>query len=371
MVRKGMQDRKTVLCITALPPPITGVSVASEAIISHLKKRYCVDVVNYARGNLVSGTFSLRQFLNIISQGLRIIKLKGKAEYVYLAISSTFWGNLRDLFFLFLLGKEKRKNTVLHLHTGVLDRYLSSCPNWVKILNRKLLGDVKAAIVLGESHAHAFGQYLSQDKVKITKNGVGRELFIPEELLMKKYGKIEKINLLYLSNLMPEKGYEVLLDAYLSLSSNLREKTVLHFAGYFYDEFKKEKFLNTIKKEPNIFYHGPVSGGEKARLLRDAHIYCFPSYYYYEAQPIGILEAYASGCIVLTTNHGGIRDIFQDKVNGIWVEPRDIEGLRKNLELLILNIDKYKGYGFFNRRECAPKYTIERCCQEVEEVINL
>lgn len=364
-----MQDsRKTVLCIVALAPPITGVSVASEAIITHLKRGYCVDIVNYRRGNLVSGRFSLRQFLNIILQGLRIIKLKGKAEYVYLVISSTLWGNLRDLFFLFLLGKEKRKNAILHLHTGVLDRYLSSCPNWVKNLNRRMFSNVKAAIVLGESHAHAFGRYLSQDKVKIIKNGVGKELFIPEELLTEKYDKIEKINLLYLSNLMPMKGYEILLDAYLSLPSKVREKVRLHFAGYFYDDFKKKKFLSTIKKEPNIFYHGPVSGGEKVRLLWDTHIFCFPSYYY-EAQPIVILEAYASGCIVLTTNQGGIRDIFQDKINGLWIEPREMESLRKNLGLLILNIDKYKGYGFFNRRVCSPKYTIERCCQEIEEVL--
>jgi glycosyltransferase involved in cell wall biosynthesis len=36
----------------------------------------------------------------------------------------------------------------------------------------------------------------------------------------------------------------------------------------------------------------------------------------FEGQPISILEAYASGCVVLATGQEGIRDIFDNGVNG-------------------------------------------------------
>ena len=46
-----------------------------------------------------------------------------------------------------------------------------------------------------------------------------------------------------------------------------------------------------------------------------------PSYYHVpEGQPISILEAYASGCVVITTDHGGIKDIFRNNVNGFEVK---------------------------------------------------
>jgi glycosyltransferase involved in cell wall biosynthesis len=63
-------------------------------------------------------------------------------------------------------------------------------------------------------------------------------------------------------------------------------------------------------------YHGDssaciiVDGPGKKNLFSEAHIFCLPTYYPYEGQPIAILEAFASGCVVITTNHSGISDFF-------------------------------------------------------------
>ena len=87
--------------------------------------------------------------------------------------------------------------------------------------------------------------------------------------------------------------------------------------------------MQLITQAESIHYHGTVRGEEKRRLLRDAHVLCLPTYYPYEGQPISILEGYASGCAVITTDHSGIFDVvFKPGVNGLAVEKRSAESLR-------------------------------------------
>lgn len=365
-----MLNSQRILFISAVSPPITGVTTASNVILSRLQNRgYSLYVIDYARGSLISGKFSLKQFFNILIKGFRILQTKKKVTHVYLAISSSFWGNMRDIFFLLLLGKEKRKNTVLHLHTATFADYFSTSPRWVRYLNKKIFKDIRTAIVVGETFTNIFGSLISPDRVKVVKNCVETELLIPPPLLIKKNSCIEKINILYLSNLIPSKGYGLLLDAYLSLPEKTREKTILNFAGEFRDCRLKIPFLNRIANENNIFYHGRVQGNEKLKLLWNSHIFCLPSSYPPEAQPICVLEAYAAGCIVLTTNSGGIKDIFQHEVNGYLIPVGDKIALRNYLELVISDIDKHKDFAFHNRQEALEKYTQNRFNQEVEEIL--
>jgi glycosyltransferase involved in cell wall biosynthesis len=365
-----MLNSQGILFISAISPPITGVTTASYTILSHLRNIGCtLYEIDYSRGNLKSGKFSLKQFFNILIKGFRILRTKKKVAHVYLAISSNFWGNMRDIFFLLLLGKEKRKSTVLHLHTATFADYFSTLPQWVRYLNKKMFKNIRTAIVVGETFSNIFGSLISSNRVKVVKNCVKTELLIPAPFLIKKNSYIEKINILYLSNLIPAKGYELLLDAYLSLPEKTREKTILNFAGEFGDCRLKTSFLSRIPNENKIFYHGQVQGNEKIKLLWNSHIFCLPSSYSPEAQPICILEAYAAGCIVLTTDSGGIKDIFQHKVNGYSIPAGDKIALRNYLELVISDIDKHKNFASHNRQDAIEKYTQNRFNQEVEEIL--
>ncbi|WP_427042082.1 glycosyltransferase [Fusobacterium sp. SB021] len=52
-----------------------------------------------------------------------------------------------------------------------------------------------------------------------------------------------------------------------------------------------------------------------------------------EGQPISILEAYVTGCAVITDeNIGGIGDIFQNEINGISCTARDVENIYLAIE---------------------------------------
>jgi glycosyltransferase involved in cell wall biosynthesis len=60
-------------------------------------------------------------------------------------------------------------------------------------------------------------------------------------------------------------------------------------------------------------------------------VLCLPTSYPYEAQPLVILEAYAAGCAVVTTNHAGIPDVFTPGENGIRVPAGDSEAVASAL----------------------------------------
>ena len=114
-------------------------------------------------------------FFHIVAQGQRIVQIRRKVRFVYLAISSTFWGNMRDIFFLFLIGKKKRKNIVLHLHTATFDRHLSGSSYWVKHFVKKMFRDIKAAIVVGETFVNIFNGHISAERVKVVENCARKE----------------------------------------------------------------------------------------------------------------------------------------------------------------------------------------------------
>ena len=365
-----MGDRKSILCIVPLPTPITGAAIASETIVNYLKQSYDVVVIPYQRGNLISGKFSIRQLLKIIVLGMKLNYIKKDFDAIYFVISSTFWGNMRDLFFLTMLNNKLRGKTILHLHGANMDRYLKKASSPVKVFNKRLLRKVKRAIVLGESFKNIFDGYISDTKIGIVKNYFTPSLLIDEASLLRKFNFPEKVNILFLSNLIREKGYELLLEAFLSLREEVSGRAILHFAGEIYSDKEKTSFLDKIKNKDDIFYHGPVAGIEERELLWKTHIFCLPTYYKYEGQPISILEAYASGCIVLTTNHGGIKDIFQDGINGFFIDIDIAKNkLREKLEMLIVNLDNHKHIAIYNRKEALDKYTEKRFCMEIEQIL--
>ena len=373
-----MSDRKKILCIVPLPLPITGAATASEIVVNYLKGEHEVTVLAYQRGNLISGGFSLEQFVRIFVIVIRLLFLKKKFDAAYLVISSTFWGNMRDIFFLIVMGKDLRKKTVLHLHGANIDRYLKESPFWIKYLNRKLFREVKNAIVLGNFFNNIFEGYIDNSKIRIVENSFDPALLIPEGKLIQKFTSVEKVKIIFLSNLIKEKGYEILLDAFLALPDFISNKAELHFAGEFYSYEEKNLFLNKIGNHKNIFFHGSVAGKKKQELFWTAHIFCLPSFYRYEGQPISIIEAYASGCFVIITSNGGIIDIFGSGINGLFIDidiDIDIdvdvfrERLNKQLDMLISDIEKYKDIAHFNFKEASKKYTQDIFCKKISHIL--
>ena len=93
----------------------------------------------------------------------------------------------------------------------------------------------------------------------------------------------------------------------------------------------------------------------KKILFSKAHIFCLPTSFF-EGQPISILEAYASGCVVLTTGQSGIRDIFRDGLNGFEVQERSADSIKLVLEKIINKPENLLKIAISNRKIAGEKY---------------
>jgi glycosyltransferase involved in cell wall biosynthesis len=161
------------------------------------------------------------------------------------------------------------------------------------------------------------------------------------------------------------------LDAYFSLPEKTRQRIQIDLAGEFKTEGEKAKILNKILNHPNITYHGIVIGNKKKALFSNAHVFCLPTYYPYEGQPISILEAYAAGCVVMTTNHSGIPDIFKDSKNGYLVDKKSSESISRVIEKIVIDADRnlLLKKALYNSNLANEKYRAVKYCNELKKVI--
>src|SRR5262245_8514130 len=98
-----------------------------------------------------------------------------------------------------------------------------------------------------------------------------------------------------------------------------------------------------------------VDDAAKRRMFAAAHVFCLPTAML-EGQPISILEAYASGCAVIATGQRGIRDVFEDGVNGYELTHRDPASLADCLRKAAADVAKLGAMAAANRATAEQRY---------------
>jgi glycosyltransferase involved in cell wall biosynthesis len=250
-------------------------------------------------------------------------------DIIYLTIAESFLGNLRDIIIYFILRKKLSK-TIIHLLGGAgMKNILKPSKKIQFLINQYYIKLLGAVIVEGQAQANSFLNIITDKKIHIIPNFAEDFLFADENAIRKKFENTVTLKILFLSNMLFGKGHIELLEAYLSLNKEIRRNIQLDFAGSFENIADKTEFLQKIQNEENIIYHGAVMGQKKKDLFHQAHVFCLPTYYPYEGQPFSIVEAMASGCAVVTTNHSGIGNIFKDKINGFEVEKKSVKSIIK------------------------------------------
>lgn len=363
---------KKILFIAPVPPPLTGQAIACKALYdSFIRQGHAVELVNLSKKSFVSGVDSYSRVLEIFKILKLVFKKKKDVDYVYFTPAESVAGNLKDLL-IYLILFNKLPVTFIHLHGGAgMKVILSSKHPILKNINGFFIKRMKCVIVLGDRLSHIYKGLISESKIKIAKNFSLPDFFISPIELKNKYQKIDTIKILFLSNLLPGKGYKELLCALKALPVESLKNLQVDFAGGFEDEQAKEEFIKDISSYPQFHYHGVVAGEQKKRLLEDAHLFCLPTYYPYEGQPISILEAYASGCAVMTTDHSGIFDIFTPDRNGIQVKPADIDSITTALKSIVVDKDLLRKYAVLNAYEARRFFKVEKHLAVMNDIINI
>jgi glycosyltransferase involved in cell wall biosynthesis len=126
------------------------------------------------------------------------------------------------------------------------------------------------------------------------------------------------------------KGWDYLVNAFLSLPKAIREKVDLTFIGGVMPE-ARENFKNILKENQDIRYLGVLKDVTTC-VMPYLDILVLPSRT--EGMPMVILEAMQAGVVCLATAVGGIPELIKDNETGMIIT-RNVDDIRAKLEKVI------------------------------------
>jgi len=370
-------DKKMkILMIGPFPPPIHGMSLANKMLKAGLSKNHAISVLDTNTeknlGNLKSqGKLTRQKLFNSLGQvvkGVCKILFFKRFDIIYITPSQTTGGYLKYTPFMWA-ARVRKIPYVIHIHGGYFRKMYDSTSGWKRKIIDKSLRGLAGAIVLGPSLRYIFEGLIPNEKIFVCENGVEDEIFASEEEIknkIKRWKNDDTIRIVYLSNLMKAKGILNLLEAVKNLK-NKGKKVHLDVAGAIEPEIRTEveKYFSELKNI--VTYHGVVKGQTKKKLLLDNYIFCLPSNHPLgEGQPISILEAMANGCAIVTTDHGGIKDIVLNNY-GIFVEKGNSRSIAHGIEEVFKS---YEDYSYGAWMQAKDRFSYSNFVRRIEAVFD-
>lgn len=302
------------------PPPVHGSSIMSDLIRKSviINNKFSCFYVNISTSRTSHEVYNF-SILLLTKKILRLIfslfrtffyLVFFRVDLCYLSITCHGVGFLKDMPFV-LLCKIFNKKIIIHQHNKGMSKYSN------KILYRQLLKLVYSktkVILLSWLLYKDVSEIVDKQQIRIVPNGL--PLYRGNNNILIKNNKIKQ--LLYLGNLIPEKGIYILLET----CKNLKNLGILYHCHIVGEETiwcSKYDLENTISKYDLckfVTYHGALYDDHKEKIWDIADIFIFPSYYHNECFPLVLIEAMMHHVPCITSSEGAIADIVKSGLTG-------------------------------------------------------
>jgi glycosyltransferase involved in cell wall biosynthesis len=254
-----------------------------------------------------------------------------------------------------------------HLHGSDFYDFLHHSPKWYQKILFYTYNKVDVSIVLLESMKKEFRDFEDM-RVEVVQNFYDKEL---DEKLVEK--DKDKINLVYLSNIISSKGIFELIDAFEKLSKKYENIYLRIAGGFMSDELMdikevKKKFTLKIKNNNRIIYLGKVFGKEKVKLLQQSNIFVLPTYYKSEAFPISIIEAMRCGNAIVATKYKYLPEVVKSK-NGILVKAKSVDSLVYGIYTLLEDHNLLENMQEYNKKEAQENYSLQKYIDSLSKIV--
>jgi glycosyltransferase involved in cell wall biosynthesis len=207
---------------------------------------------------------------------------------------------------------------ILHWHAVGLGQWLETNATTIeRRITQRLLGKADLALVLAPEVA-ADVEKLWPKRVAIVQNSLSEPGVLPPPRHRKTN---ERYEILFIGLCCAEKGFFDLLEAVALLHAHTPGVFRLTVAGVF-DSPASEKRFRARAEELTTAVHfaGFTDGEAKHALYTQSDVFCFPTYYPHEGQPLVLIEALAHDMPIVTTKWRAIPAMLPRK--HIWfVDP--------------------------------------------------
>ena len=170
--------------------------------------------------------------------------------------------------------------------------------------------------------------------------------------------------LLFAGTWRKNKGIEDLVPAFVNLAARHPELKLIVLGAGAPEATVRAAFPEEVRSR--VWCTQTASEAETAAVFASADIYLLPSLF--EGTPLTLIEAMMSGMPIVTTSTCGMRDVVQDRKNGLLVPVRSPGAIVGAVELLINDRAFRARLGRAAKAEALAKYTWERVAAPVRKV---
>ena len=89
-----------------------------------------------------------------------------------------------------------------------------------------------------------------------------------------------------------------------------------------------------------------------------------------EGTPVAIMEAQASGLPVISTRHGGIKDVILEEETGLLCDEKDVDQMAISMIRLLKNKSEAETMGQNGRKRVLEKYTLSHHIKTIDSVLE-
>ena len=355
-----------VLFVLHLPPPVHGAAMVGQTI---RESRLVADAfdcrfVNLSASESLSevGRISLRKMAFLLRL-LRKVRKEIRVfhpDLVYLTPTASGPGLVKDC----LAARDIRRHgcrVVLHFHNKGVFAHQDRFP--YGLLYRSLFRDA-SVILLSERLYPDVERFVARKDVHACPNGIDFPAFPVRE-------KQVVPEILFLSNLLPDKGVVDLLDA-CRLLKERGYRYICRVAGAPSGGITGEQFAGLVSERnlaDVVRYDGPLYGPEKLGALARADMLILPTRN--DSFPLAVLEAMAAGLAVVSTREGGIPDEVEDGVTGILCDKEDPSGLADSIGRLLDRPDVCREMGEAGRSRYERQFTKKAFERRLVDILKL
>ncbi len=182
----------------------------------------------------------------------------------------------------------------------------------------------------------------------------------------------DRLTIGYLSRICPEKGLDLLIDAFIELKNSVNHADLkLAIAGTLPKE--NVSYLNEQKSkisdaciDDDVEIKTNLSRAEKIKFLTSLSLFCVPARLP-EAFGLYVIEAMAAGVPVVLPDHGSFPEIIKETGGGFLYGKDEPKGLIHALNTALSDKVQAKKFGEQGRTAVHEKYSNDRLAKELVE----
>ncbi len=311
------------------PPPLDGQALATERLASLLdgERRIVRIDVGAPEGDHVVTTAQAGRVGHFLRQRRRLhdaVAAEPGAPVLWPSVSPSLLGHVRDRLVV-VPAFGPRRPVVAVVHRG----------DFARLFERRVTRASGAALVrrlagvafLTETLAAACAAWIPAEKRLVIPNTID-DAAIPDpaEAEAARLERTERlasgrVRMLYLSGLVPSKGYPDVLEALAVLRARGVDAEAT-FAGRWASREAEQTFrarVEVLGVAPSVHLPGAVDRPAVRRLMLAHDVFALPTAYPFEAQPLTVIEALAAGTPVVVTRHAGLPEMVTGGREAVFV----------------------------------------------------